>query len=260
LAAFTTSTDPALAFDPISQTVVLFGGAPYPGFYGTATNTTWSWNGSSWTQLSPARSPSARVQAVMVTDDAAGAVELLGGTDVSGNLPSDTWTANTADPTFGHTVQSPAPNPITTVAPSPNSCDYYTYWFNPTASTTTLTYAGGSACDKGLGFKPSMEIVKLQLQSFTGSTVVDPTPVSQYPNGHTAGPTTTWELLPEYSFRHAQSTGYQVYLDVKVTLTYGNWATSGFANCTGQGTATIECIDRLQFTFSVGGSDGRKPY
>ena len=93
LSGITSSSLPAMAYDPSSQTVILFGGAPYPGAAETATNTTWSWDGGSktWTQLSPSTSPSARVQAVMVTDDSKGVVFLFGGISTTQPNLNDTW-------------------------------------------------------------------------------------------------------------------------------------------------------------------------
>ena len=67
--------------DPATGNVVLFGGI-------TTGNAkladTWTWNGSTWTQQSPATSPSARYSTSMAYDSATGNVVLFGGFDSTG--------------------------------------------------------------------------------------------------------------------------------------------------------------------------------
>ncbi|MCA8977785.1 MAG: hypothetical protein KDC98_23875 [Planctomycetes bacterium] len=77
--------DAALAFDPASRQVLLFGGAlPSPGA------DTWLWDGSNWLQAAPAVSPPARSAAAMAGDSTRGRVVLYGGQG-SGGLLDDTW-------------------------------------------------------------------------------------------------------------------------------------------------------------------------
>lgn len=90
----TSSAGIALAYDPMSETDLLFGGSVYPGSDGVATNATWSWNGTTWSQLTEAASPPARLGGQMVTDDDTGDVLLFGGTATTGSFLNDTWTAN----------------------------------------------------------------------------------------------------------------------------------------------------------------------
>ncbi|HEX4006090.1 MAG TPA: kelch repeat-containing protein [Acidobacteriaceae bacterium] len=84
-----------MAYDAAQGEVVLFGGQgqnPYPMF-----NDTWTWNGSTWTQLTPASSPLNRYGFSMAYDPAQGQVVLFGG---KAYFPSeyyiidvnDTWT------------------------------------------------------------------------------------------------------------------------------------------------------------------------
>jgi len=80
------------AYDPITKTVILFGGANGGGdccrvFYGD----TWTWDGVNWTQLSPANSPSAR-GTQMTHDISLGQVVLFGGTSGPPQGLNDTWT------------------------------------------------------------------------------------------------------------------------------------------------------------------------
>src|SRR5579864_222854 len=67
-------TGAAMAWDEATHSVILFGGRTVSG----AVNDTWSWDGSSWRQLSPATSPPARSGALMAPDGHGGLV-LYGG-------------------------------------------------------------------------------------------------------------------------------------------------------------------------------------
>jgi hypothetical protein len=80
--------DAAMAYDPVTNQLLLFGGSNVTGFLGD----TWSWNGTTWTQLSPATSPSARYSATMAYDAATGQLILFGGNNAGD--PNDTWSWN----------------------------------------------------------------------------------------------------------------------------------------------------------------------
>lgn len=80
-----------LAYDPIRQRVVLFGGfqsASLPRL-----GDTWEWNGTSWTQIFPSTAPSARSGHRMAWDPVRQHIVLFGGRiDGSTNFyQSDTW-------------------------------------------------------------------------------------------------------------------------------------------------------------------------
>lgn len=79
-----------VAYDPDLQKVVLFGGdtAAKPG---VGSNETWTWDGSSWSQIHHAVSPPARYAAGMDFDSVHHQIVLFGGFGTSGHL-SDTWT------------------------------------------------------------------------------------------------------------------------------------------------------------------------
>ena len=68
----------AMAYDPTSQVIVLFG-----GFTGTPSNKplrdTWIWDGSRWSPQMEDGSPSARSGSMMAYDHARGEVVLFGG-------------------------------------------------------------------------------------------------------------------------------------------------------------------------------------
>ena len=89
-----------MAYDAANGTVVLFG-----GYNGGQLGDTWTWNGSTWTQQSPAHSPAARSSSVMAYDAATQTVVLFSGS--GGTNPNDTWTWNGTD----WTQQAPAHSP-----------------------------------------------------------------------------------------------------------------------------------------------------
>jgi len=79
----------SMAYDAALGEVILFGGFDQNG---VEDNDTWAWNGSAWTQLSPAASPSARDSAGMEYDPALGQVVMFGGElALSGTYLNDTW-------------------------------------------------------------------------------------------------------------------------------------------------------------------------
>ena len=59
------------------------------------TRQTWAWNGTTWTQLTPATAPPARANAAMTDNSATGNVVLFGGRSArhATNL-NDTWAYN----------------------------------------------------------------------------------------------------------------------------------------------------------------------
>ncbi len=85
-------------YDPNTHAVLLFGGAAVQpdGTY-KVLGDTWSWSGSSWSQLNPLASPPARAGASMAYDPSSGTVILFGGlTTSNGNFQTlnDLWSWN----------------------------------------------------------------------------------------------------------------------------------------------------------------------
>ena len=72
-------SDAPMAYDAATRTVLLFGGEGMlpEGKYGGLSDT-WSWNGTTWTKLSPAASPAARYGASMAYDPGTEAMLLFG--------------------------------------------------------------------------------------------------------------------------------------------------------------------------------------
>jgi hypothetical protein len=70
----------AMAFDPTTDDVVMFGGTSAAG---QALSDTWLWDGSAWSQAAPAESPPARYGAQMAWDPHSQRMILLGGSGCS---------------------------------------------------------------------------------------------------------------------------------------------------------------------------------
>jgi len=91
-----------MTYDAATGDVVLFGGLGAGGYLAD----TWTWNGVSWSQLSPATSPPPRDYASMVYDAATGDVVLFGG-NTGSSFPADTWTWNGTTWSQAHPGTSP---------------------------------------------------------------------------------------------------------------------------------------------------------
>jgi hypothetical protein len=83
----TNTVSVALSPGPSTIQTILFGGRGQKG----QSNTTWSFSGTTWTQLFPATSPSIRSEACMAFDSANGKWVMFGGQNEYGYL-NETWT------------------------------------------------------------------------------------------------------------------------------------------------------------------------
>jgi galactose oxidase-like protein len=86
----------AMAYDAARQKTVLFGGTvavadPRARIPFSAIADTWSWDGLTWTHLSPPLSPPARSGASLAYHPPTQTLVLFGGADVRGRLLGDTW-------------------------------------------------------------------------------------------------------------------------------------------------------------------------
>lgn len=82
----------AMAYDPTTQNLVLFGGNGNGGGNGSLDDT-WTWNGTTWTQLHPATSPPGLGSASMAYDAATKSLVLFGGVSLTnGTGENETWT------------------------------------------------------------------------------------------------------------------------------------------------------------------------
>ena len=82
----------AMVYDPAHHQVILFAGFGVGG--GTRNNDTWAWDGTSWTQLSPATSPPPRQSHAMAYDSLHGQVVMFGGINQTNQYYQDTWVWN----------------------------------------------------------------------------------------------------------------------------------------------------------------------
>ena len=100
--------DAAIAYDPATQSTVLFGGLNEGGsVYGD----TWTWDGK-WRAMSPATSPSPRQGPGMASDEATGSIVLFGGSTYpfeAGAAFGDTWTWDGTNWTQQFPPVSPSP-------------------------------------------------------------------------------------------------------------------------------------------------------
>jgi hypothetical protein len=98
----------AMAWDPATHQLLLFGGGTSSGGQQlTVFGDTWTWNGTTWTELHPATSPPARHQADMVYDAAMREIILFGGHGEQ-NYLGDTWAWNGTTWTELHPATSPS--------------------------------------------------------------------------------------------------------------------------------------------------------
>jgi hypothetical protein len=110
-----------MAYHAASRRTVLFGGR----VGGTAVNDTWEWDGTSWTQLAPATSPSARFDHEMAYDPIRRRVVAYAGFSAG----TETWE-------WDGTTWSPGPT-------SPNPGSRYAYAFAYDSRSHRVLFFGG---------------------------------------------------------------------------------------------------------------------
>lgn len=79
-----------MAYDPVHQQVVLFGGQSGNTFL----NDTWTWNGTNWTRQQPTLSPTPRNAPALAWDSVQNRMLLFGGYEAIGIFYADTWSWN----------------------------------------------------------------------------------------------------------------------------------------------------------------------
>ena len=100
---------PSLAFDPDSGQLILFGGETSPTTY---LDGTWNWTGTTWTRLTPAHSPPARVGGQLAYDPATHQLLLVAGYGEggAGGSLTDTWAWTGSDWTELRPATTPPPS------------------------------------------------------------------------------------------------------------------------------------------------------
>jgi RHS repeat-associated protein len=164
-------TNQVMAYDPSSNTTVMFGGENGSG----ALSDTWVWNGTTWTQSTGSTHPSARFGAQMAYLPSTGLVYLFGGQSGSTYL-SDTWSWNGTTWTQLTPSTSPSARSLGmlayagTLGTSANDLILYggtnssgdlgdTWLFNGTTwSEPTLTAGPGPLEQGAMSYDPTMSV------------------------------------------------------------------------------------------------------
>jgi len=95
---------PAMAYDPVSKKIVLFGGAGSSAFL----NDTWTFDGSTWTKIQTSVAPPKRSAASMAFDRPSQKLVMFGGFTGAGNL-RDTWLWDGATSTWTQAKMKSSP-------------------------------------------------------------------------------------------------------------------------------------------------------
>jgi hypothetical protein len=98
---------PAMAYDPVSKKVVLFGGFDSNGYL----NDTWTFDGGVWTEQTSSLAPPPRAAAAMAFDRGSQRLVLFGG--FNGHYLNDTWTWDGSTSTWEQMAPSASPGPAT---------------------------------------------------------------------------------------------------------------------------------------------------
>jgi hypothetical protein len=209
----------ALAFDPTTSTVVLFGGwnvdftANPPGLY---FGDTWTWNGTDWTEQHPAHLPGARLTG-LVTDPATSRVLLQGGqhydpsrcgVDQDGPVGCffepvldsagrpDTWTWNGTDWTQLNPVHEPSLVEAGSLASDPATGTVVAFGGGSPEiqlSDTTWTWDGNDWTQQHPRHHPSARTANgLAYDPATGSVILFGGELA-LPFGNVSGETWTWD-------------------------------------------------------------------
>jgi hypothetical protein len=120
----------SMAYDGVSQQIVLFGGNAQPSFDATHRwlNDTWLWSGTSWTAAAPPVAPAPRGAAAMAYDEGSSQLILFGGWTTDGKPPAsndrllnDTWVWSGQSWTVIPAAHAPSPRANASLEYDPNS-------------------------------------------------------------------------------------------------------------------------------------------
>ena len=117
---------PAVGFDPISRTLIMFGGASATGTNlamghpATRLDETWAWDGQKWSQLHPKASPPALFGARIIIDPNTQRLLLVSGAgDSSGNALQQEGMWEWDGSTWSHVADNPVQVPFAAAASDP---------------------------------------------------------------------------------------------------------------------------------------------
>ncbi len=131
-----------LAYDPATDQLVLFGG--YNGSAWLAD--TWTWTGTTWSQLAPATSPTGRTAASFGYDSSSGQMLLFGGQAAASTYDQDTWTWSGTTWTALSPATKPAAREESTLAYDTSSGQMVLFggWNGSSAVNDTWNWTGSN--------------------------------------------------------------------------------------------------------------------
>ena len=163
----------SMVYDTATGLVVLFGGENSGST--AALNDTWTYNGTTWTQQSPATSPPSRYVSTMVYDAATGQVVLFGGNSGGGTTFGDTWTYNGTTWTQQSPATSPTARYFSTMAYDPATAQVVLFGGSISNGTTlgdTWTYNGTTWTQQSPATSPSARYLSTAAYDAASSQMV----------------------------------------------------------------------------------------
>ncbi|MFT5130358.1 MAG: hypothetical protein ACI8W8_003989 [Rhodothermales bacterium] len=164
----------SMAYDSTREVIVLFGG--FDGEIGEEAQDTWEWDGSSWTRIETATSPTARQRASMSFDSTRHVMVLYGG-DQNGSPSADTWEYSGSNWAFISTANSPGPRSEAAMAYDP--VRQQTVFFGGTESggpsgsrDETWVYDGANWQQRSLASIPPKRLAHVAAWSASRGTVM----------------------------------------------------------------------------------------
>jgi hypothetical protein len=200
----------AMAYDQATSQLILFGGYnPEDNTDGGYLDDTWVWTGSTWQELSPATSPSARASAAMAYDSATSQLILFGGSNASSAV-NDTWVWTAS--TWSQLSPSASPN-----GPGTMAFDQATnqlVFFNG----TTWIWTGSTWSQQNPATSPTVgnpmiayDPATSQLLAFGGTMVTGVPPSISYVNTTWIWTGSTWSQLNPSPSPLARASGTMFY-------------------------------------------------
>jgi hypothetical protein len=161
----------AMAYDRTRSRVVMFGGRTRTGT--VFLNDTWEWDGTSWTPLLPAVSPSRRMGHALVLDPGTGKPLLFGGMPLGGPVAGDTWRFDGATWTQLAPLHSPSPRMDAAVAPDFARGRIVLYGgYDGTDLIDTMEWDGSDWLTVATTTQPGVPVLPAMASSPTGAHVV----------------------------------------------------------------------------------------
>jgi hypothetical protein len=106
--SFTPRSYAAVAYDPVSKKVVIFGGLSSKGYL----NDTWTFDGTNWAQVTTSPAPPVRTNASMAFDKVSRKIVMFGGYNGQ-NYLGDTWIWDGSTSTWTNANPTHSPKPVT---------------------------------------------------------------------------------------------------------------------------------------------------